>query len=194
MTIKWIAAAALLGSLATPALAFDPIISLPGPDREIHPAGVTDAILATKEQTGGQLGMIILASPPGAGPGPAIIDNKAADYFFVIDGTFEFHVGDKVFDAGPGTLLAADKGTSHGYIAKTEGHILAIFAPGWLRALLHGLGQAGPVARPRARQAREPVRRHSPLGSIGGSTRPSRLLATRSPAGAVLSSRRGRPP
>jgi quercetin dioxygenase-like cupin family protein len=131
MNFKWIAAAALLGcAVSTSALAFEPIISLPGAAREIHPDGVTDAVLATKEQTDGQLGMVILGSPPGTGPGPAIIDNKAADYFYVLDGTFEFHIGDKVFDGGPGTLVASDKGTSHGYIAKTEGHMLVIFAPG----------------------------------------------------------------
>ena len=116
--------------LATPALAFESFVSQPGANREIHPAGVTDDVLATKEQTGGQLGMVILGNPVGGGPGPAIVDNKATDYFFVIDGTYEFHLGAKVIDAGPGTLLVADKGMPHGFITKTPGRILAIFAPG----------------------------------------------------------------
>ena len=130
MKVQFLFAAGILAATAMPALSFESYISLPGPDREIHPAGVTDAVIATKEQTDGQLGMVILDNPVGAGPGPAIIDHKAADYFFVIDGTYEFHLGDKVVEAGPGTLLAADKGTSHGYITKTAGHILAIFSPG----------------------------------------------------------------
>lgn len=125
-----ITAACIVVGTAIPAVAFDSFISSPGADREIHPLGVTDEVLATKEQTGGQLGMVVLDNPAGAGPGPAIVDHKATDYFFVIDGTYEFHLGDKVVEAGPGTLLAADKGTPHGYITKTPGHILTIFAPG----------------------------------------------------------------
>jgi mannose-6-phosphate isomerase-like protein (cupin superfamily) len=130
MRFQFALAACIIAGAAMPAAAFQSYISMPGPDREIHPAGVTDAVIATKEQTDGQLGMVILDNPVGAGPGPAIVNSKAADYFFVIDGTYEFHLGDKVVDAGPGTLLAADKGTPHGYITKTPGHILTIFAPG----------------------------------------------------------------
>ena len=74
--------------------------------------------------------MILLDNPVGAGPGPSITNTKAADYWFVVDGTYEFHVGDKVFEGGPGTLLAVDMGTPHGYITKSAGHILSIFAPG----------------------------------------------------------------
>ena len=131
MNIKlaFVAACIVAGS-AVPAFAFDSYISLPGPDRELHPGGVTDAMLATKEQTDGQIGMIVLDNPAGAGPGPAIINNNATDYWFVIDGTYEFHLGDKVVEAGPGAMLAADKGTPHGYITKEAGHILAIFTPG----------------------------------------------------------------
>jgi mannose-6-phosphate isomerase-like protein (cupin superfamily) len=130
MKIQLACAALMLAAAASPAFAFESYISLPGPDRDLHPAGVHDELLATKAQTDGQLGMILLGNPVGGGPGPAIVDNKAVDYWYVIDGTYEFHLGDKVVDVGPGALLVADKGTPHGFITKTEGHILSIFAPG----------------------------------------------------------------
>ena len=124
-----VAAACFFAGGVLPTFAFESYVSMPGPDREIHPGGATDAMLATKEQTDGQIGMVLLENPAGGGPGPAIINSKSADYWFVVDGRYEFHLGDKVIEAGPGTLLAADKGTPHGYVTKEAGHILAIFAP-----------------------------------------------------------------
>ena len=73
--------------------------------------------------------MIILDNPVGAGPGPSITNTLAADYWFVIDGTYDFYIGDEKFEGGPGTLLAVDKGTPHGYVTTSAGHILSIFAP-----------------------------------------------------------------
>ena len=130
MNIKWIAAAALLGGMSTSALAFEPIISLGGQHTIIHPNGDTDEVLATREQTDGQLGVITLYSKAGAGPGPAIVQANGAEIWYALEGTFEFHVGDKVIEGGPGTFIAVDAGQSHGYIAKTDAKLLVIYSPG----------------------------------------------------------------
>lgn len=121
---------AALPALSAPAFAFEPIISLGGQHQLLTRDGGTDQLLATKEQTDGKFGVIILPSTVGQGPGPAIVQANGAEAWYVLDGTFEFHVGDKVFDGGPGTFIAVDSGQSHGYIAKTDGHILITFTPG----------------------------------------------------------------
>ncbi|MEO6012861.1 MAG: hypothetical protein ABIQ30_04645 [Devosia sp.] len=93
MSIKLAAAAATLLTLALPssAGAFEPIISLPGEHLQIHPNGALDEILATREQTGGQLGIVILSDPAaGGGPGPAIVHSRQAEFWYVLEGTTNF--------------------------------------------------------------------------------------------------------
>ena len=47
----------------------------------------------------------------------------------MLEGNYEFHIGEKVVDGGAGTFLAFDAGTSHGYISKGPGKILVIYSP-----------------------------------------------------------------
>ena len=115
---------------AGPSLAFEPVISMGGGHRTIHPAGATDEILATREQTGGQFSAVTLSSKAGDGPGPAIIHANEAEVWYALEGTFEFHVGSKVFEGGPGTFVGVDAGQPHGFIAKSDGRLLVIFTPG----------------------------------------------------------------
>ncbi|MDB5538228.1 MAG: hypothetical protein JWQ65_3103 [Devosia sp.] len=115
---------------ATPVFAFEPIISLEGQHQTIERDGGTDVLLATREQTDGQMGVIILPSKAGQGPGPAIVQALGSETWYVLDGTFEFHVGDKIFNGGSGTFISVDAGQPHGYIAKSDGHILVVYTPG----------------------------------------------------------------
>lgn len=71
-----------------------------------------------------------LGSKAGDCPGPAIVHANEAEAWYVLDGTFEFHVGDQVFEGGPGTFIAVDAGQPHGYITKTDGRILVMYSPG----------------------------------------------------------------
>ncbi|WP_449394174.1 cupin domain-containing protein [Devosia riboflavina] len=45
-------------------------------------------------------------------------------------GTFDFHIGDETFEAGPGTFVSVDAGQAHGFNNKTDGKLLVIFNPG----------------------------------------------------------------
>jgi mannose-6-phosphate isomerase-like protein (cupin superfamily) len=128
----WPVSIVLLAALvSTQAMAFEPIISTADGHTVIHPNGSLDEVLATREQTGGQFSAITLSdSAAGGGPGPAIVHADESEIWYVIDGTFEFHVGDKVVVGGPGTFVAVDAGQPHGYITKTAGKLLAIFTPG----------------------------------------------------------------
>jgi mannose-6-phosphate isomerase-like protein (cupin superfamily) len=132
MTLKLAVAAALLGGLAaSSAFAFESIISLPSEQVTIHPNGNPDQVLATREQTDGQLGVIILSdSGPDGGPGPAIVQGRGAELWYVLEGTYVFHVGDKVVEGGPGTFVAVDAGQPHGFTTKTAGRLLTIYSPG----------------------------------------------------------------
>jgi quercetin dioxygenase-like cupin family protein len=114
--------------LVPAAAAFEPIISLPGEHRTIHPDGASNEVLATHAQTGGQLGIMTLSGAPG--PGSAIVHTKEAEIWYVLEGEYEFYVGDKTFQGGPGTFVAVDAGQPHGFTNKNNGKLLVIFTPG----------------------------------------------------------------
>ncbi|MET3896549.1 mannose-6-phosphate isomerase-like protein (cupin superfamily) [Devosia sp. UYZn731] len=146
--IRIAAMATLLGVGCLSAHAFEPIISIGGQHKLIHPEGATDEIIATQEQTDGLLGILTLGSAAGAGPGPAIIHASRAEFWYVLEGTYEFHVGDKIFDGGPGTFLGVDAGQSHGYIAKTAGKLLVTYLPGGYEHFFIDWEKQGLVAGP----------------------------------------------
>ncbi|MGV3492009.1 MAG: cupin domain-containing protein [Devosia sp.] len=124
------ALAAALALLSAPAFAYEPIIAMPGEQLVINPPGGTMAVLATKEQTDGQLGVVAIELVPGTGPGPSITHQFSAETWYLIEGEVEFHVGDKSFVGGPGTFVSVDSGQPHGFVAKSNGKLLVIFQPG----------------------------------------------------------------
>lgn len=108
-------------AFAPPARASDAVVSMGDAPREFHPATASDWLLATSE---GRYDAVVLSDAPGTGPAPSIVN--AASIFYVLDGVFEFHVGDDVFDGGPGTLVSVNAGQPHGYIQKTAGKVLIV--------------------------------------------------------------------
>ena len=125
------AAFLMLAGLVAPAAAFEPIISIGGEHRVILPNGNSHELLATKDETGGMISVITLgSSAAGEGPGPAIVHQNEAEFWYVLEGSYEFHIANKVVEGGPGTFIAVDRGQPHGFISKGAGKILAIFAPG----------------------------------------------------------------
>lgn len=142
MTLRHAMTASLvLGLIATgAATAFEPVISLPGEHQIATPLGKELEVLATREQTGGQLGIIILS---GDGPGPSITHSREAEFWYVLEGTYEFHIGDKVVEGGPGTFVAVDAGQPHGFISKSPGRLLTIFSPGGYEHFFMDWGDLG---------------------------------------------------
>lgn len=113
-----------------PAWAYDPIVSMEGEHVTVTPAEQSIQILATADQTDGELGVIIIQGAAGEGPGPAIIHGERSESWYVLEGTYEFHVGEETFEGGPGTFLSLDAGQPHGFINRTAGRLLVIFNPG----------------------------------------------------------------
>lgn len=137
-------------ALASPAVAFEPIIALGGQAEVIHPAGGTMEVLAIKDQTGSpfspeSVANVILASPAktdgyfsvmtlssfaGENIGAAIVRPNQAEIWYVLEGTFQFQIGAKTVQGGPGTLVAVDAGQSHGFLSVTSGKLLVLFTAG----------------------------------------------------------------
>jgi mannose-6-phosphate isomerase-like protein (cupin superfamily) len=122
--------AALLPFSANQARAFEPVIAIGGQHTVIHPNGGYQELLATKEQTDGKFGMTMTSDPAGSGPGSSMSHGKEAEMWYVLEGTFEFHVAGKTFEGGPGTFVAVDAGQHHDFITKTPGKLLMFWMPG----------------------------------------------------------------
>jgi mannose-6-phosphate isomerase-like protein (cupin superfamily) len=88
------------------------------PDGGAHYAGpqgrestVTE-LLATRAQTGGALGLFRQTIPPQSGP-PAHIHRDADEFFYVISGSFDFKLKDRIVNVPAGSVVFIPKGTEH---------------------------------------------------------------------------------
>jgi quercetin dioxygenase-like cupin family protein len=108
--------------------AFEPIVSLSGEHKTIHPDGASNELLATSAETEGQFGVMTLSGAPG--PGSAIVHSKEAEIWYVLEGKYEFYVGGETFEGGPGTFVAVDAGDPHGFTNLEDGKLLVFFTPG----------------------------------------------------------------
>ena len=135
-------------AIATPALAFDPVVLIGGQAPVIHPGGGTQEVLVSKEQTDGKFGATTTNDPADGGPGAAIVHANEAEIWYVVEGTFEFHVGGKTFEGGPGTFVAVDAGQPHEYINKTQGKLLMIWTPSGFEHFFIDWEKQGPQPGP----------------------------------------------
>ncbi len=141
-----------LMAIGSPALAFEPIISIDGKAVAIHPGGGTMEMLATKEQTGGEFGALTTADPADSGPG-RIIQSNNVEIWYVLEGTYEFTLGDKTYEGGPETFVDVDAGQPHEFKNQNTGQAVDDVYAGRFRTFLHGLGEARLGVRAGPRQA-----------------------------------------
>ena len=64
--------------------------------------------------TGMRFSMVECYTAPGAGS-PPHLHHDDEEAFFVVDGTYQFRVGDEVLTRGPGTITHIPKGVPHAF-------------------------------------------------------------------------------
>jgi mannose-6-phosphate isomerase-like protein (cupin superfamily) len=96
---------------------------IPGPEGLVVKAGAehTDASIAVLEAT----------SQPGFGA-PAHVHHECEELFYVLEGRFEFLLGERLVEAGPGSFVLVPRGTVHAprVISAEPGKMPIMFAPG----------------------------------------------------------------
>jgi len=68
----------------------------------------------TGEHTGGSFSFFESSVPPGNGA-PRHIHHAADETCYILDGTFEFRIGNRVFTGRPGLCLHIPRGVIHGF-------------------------------------------------------------------------------
>jgi mannose-6-phosphate isomerase-like protein (cupin superfamily) len=122
-----VVALALLG--AGNAAAYEAIAVTPPDYRALQTGRGSVEILATSEDTDGKLG-IAISNDRFGGPGRSVRLSGSSQTFFVLEGTYEFYIGDKVLDGTPGTMVSVDANQTFGYFSKGAGRLLTVYSPG----------------------------------------------------------------
>ncbi|WP_317447043.1 cupin domain-containing protein [Streptomyces collinus] len=92
-----------------------PLLRHPGDGELIDVAGVAHFFRLTGEHTGGRFAFEEFSLAPGTVGARPHVHEGHDEYFYVLEGELTLHTGDGETIAGPGTLLAATRGTPHGF-------------------------------------------------------------------------------
>jgi mannose-6-phosphate isomerase-like protein (cupin superfamily) len=86
-----------------------------GAPRFLGPQGKESDItelVATREQTGGSLGLFRQTIAPKSGP-PVHIHHGEDEFFYIVSGAFKVQVGDRILSAPAKSVMFVPKGTPH---------------------------------------------------------------------------------
>ena len=97
--------------------------------------------------SGGQFGAlvfhhaVIAENPPHAHLG-------FAKLLCILDGQYEFRVGDAIFSGGPGSLVLVPQGSQHAFTTATGGRVLFVCTPSGNEEMFLEIGALGPQPAP----------------------------------------------
>jgi uncharacterized cupin superfamily protein len=92
-----------------------PLLRAPEDGERIDVAGVAHFFRLTGEHTGGRFAFEEFSLAPGTIGARPHVHDAHDEYFYVLEGELTLHTGEGEVTAGPGHLLAATRGTPHGF-------------------------------------------------------------------------------
>jgi quercetin dioxygenase-like cupin family protein len=113
-----------------------------GDGERIWIVGDTMTLKAAGERTGGSLVLIENLTAPGGGP-PPHVHTLEDEFFYVLDGTFEIRIGDRLHEVGAGGFAFVPRGTVHNFrnTAETPSRILVGFTPAGIEGFFRESGR-----------------------------------------------------
>jgi mannose-6-phosphate isomerase-like protein (cupin superfamily) len=117
----------------------------PGQGEVIEVVGDRVVVKATAEDTDGAYTVLEVTVQPDAGP-PPHIHHREDETFYVLQGTFVFHIGDRRVIANEGSFLQAPRGLPHRFV-NVGGHVgrlLVVVKPGGFERFLRELSKVAP--------------------------------------------------
>jgi len=139
------------------------VLGLGGPHRPeilVHGAGVDGALGAFVFHHD-----VIAENPPHA-------HRDFMKILYILEGSYDFRVGDAEFSGGPGTLVVVPRGSHHTFVTATGGKVLFVSAPAGNEQMFAELARLGPGASPE--QAAEVEQRFGMTTMSGDEGRPWR--------------------
>jgi len=99
-------------------------------ERNLRALGETVQIRLRRQQTQGAFALISCVTPPQGGV-PLHVHSKEDETFIVLEGLYEFRVGDSVIHGQPGTCLFGPRGIPHSFqnIGQNPARLMVLFSP-----------------------------------------------------------------
>lgn len=99
-------------------------------ERNLRALGETVQIRLRGQQTQGAFALICCVTPLQGGV-PSHVHSKEDETFIVVEGLYEFRVGDSVIQGQPGTCLFGPRGTPHSFqnIGQSPARLMVLFSP-----------------------------------------------------------------
>ncbi len=116
-----------------------------GGGKQVNVLGIPIFIRLHGRDTGGVLSVVESIDLPGGGP-PPHIHHREDETFQILEGDFEFSVGDKKIMAKPGATIFAPRGIPHTYryLGQTPGKLMCIITPAGFEEFFEEVGALSP--------------------------------------------------
>ncbi len=128
---------------------FQPVLMDAGSGHTITMLGTSMRFIATAASTGGQYAVFEQVTPPGWGP-PRHIHSREDEIFFILEGSYELHVGDERRTVSAGASAVLPRGIPHGFrnVASTRSRLLCIITPGGIEEYFLAVAKCSPPPSP----------------------------------------------
>jgi quercetin dioxygenase-like cupin family protein len=128
---------------------FHPILTDAGSGHTFTMLGTTMRLIAAATATGGRFTVLEQVTPPGWGP-PRHIHSREDEIFYILEGTYELHVGDEHRTASGGASAILPRNVPHGFrnVASTPSRLLSVIIPGGLEEYFLAVAKCSPPPNP----------------------------------------------
>lgn len=128
---------------------FQPILTDAGGGHTFTMLGTTMRLIATAADTGGRYTVIEQVTPPGWGP-PRHIHSREDEIFYILDGSYELHVGDERRTVSAGASAILPRNIPHGFrnVASTPSRLVFVITPGGLEEYFLAVARCSPAPSP----------------------------------------------
>jgi mannose-6-phosphate isomerase-like protein (cupin superfamily) len=113
--------------------------------RKINVLGIPMVIRVHGKETGGIVSSVESHDVPGGGP-PLHIHHREDETFQILEGEYEWTVGDKKFVAQKGATIFAPRGVPHTYryIGKAPGRLMCVITPAGFEGFFEDINALSP--------------------------------------------------
>ena len=113
--------------------------------KQVNVLGIPIFIRIHGRDTNGVLSVVESLDLPGGGP-PPHIHHREDETFQILEGDFEFSVGDKKIIAKQGATVFAPRGIAHTYryLGQTPGKLMCIITPAGFEGFFEEIGSLSP--------------------------------------------------
>ena len=107
--------------------------------------GIPMVIRIHGRDTGGVVSAVESHDVPGGGPPPHIHQNED-ETFQILEGEYEWTIGDETFVAGKGTTIFAPRGIPHTsrYLGSEPGRLMCVITPSGFEGFFEEIGAMSP--------------------------------------------------